>query len=423
MVKKAAETGITVRVKLSPATQVADGSPITVTATAIQNGFVLPNTIVKFEADGSARFSDTSTSTTEGVTGADGRVTKTLSDTVAESGYLVVVLSSGADQAFDEAPYTFTGVPTLIEPIRVDDANGFADGESLMSVGVRLFRADDQEPVTDEPIIFRTLSSTAAFVTPGPELEGECSVNTDWQGQAMAYFVDTRVEMGDIRMFLESDPDVRTHSSFKSRPVPKLQLIVQPDEARANGKETIVATAVVVSQEGLEPMGAVSVRFYLPDWVNCNTPPVSVTTDRNGEAQVSFTSTRPGGGRVSVVAEANPGRYQAEAHFEFLPMPPPTQFGLGVQPTQASADGNQAITATVTVGYWETGERLEGADVAFDVPPWVSPRGPLVVATGEDGTAQLSFTSTVAGQGQVRAVLALDPDKYEAVGQFQFNAA
>lgn len=324
--KAAARAKVDINVDLKPASQVADGSsPITATVSVTQGGFALPEVELRLQVEGEAQFADTQSATTEDVTKADGRLIKTFTDTVPESGYLTAVTVAPQMAGFGEAPYSFTGIPLHFGAPVVDDSNGFADGESRMFLTVRLLQGDNGVP--KEHVLFTMLDTAAQFVdTKGQLLGPVYVVETDEQGDAHAEFVDSKEEAGFIAIAWEADETVRTRASFQSKPLPALTLNVDPPGARANGKSAITATASVRAQTTGASMKDIRVAFELPDWVNqaddgqsgsARQQTIQGVTNAQGRAHVNFTSTTIDRGVVRAVLEANPQRYFDEKPFQF----------------------------------------------------------------------------------------------------------
>lgn len=147
-------------ISASPAMQVADGSVLTVTVTAIQNGLVMPNAELKLEVGGGACFSDTQAATSEGTTGADGRG-EGFRGRVAESGYVAVTLDSDTRQSFADSPYSFTSAALDFSFPKPREDNAFADGGTRVETGIFVWKGD-RVYVPDEPVLF-TLGGQAQF--------------------------------------------------------------------------------------------------------------------------------------------------------------------------------------------------------------------------------------------------------------------
>ncbi|ECD9419849.1 TPA: Ig-like domain-containing protein [Salmonella enterica] len=292
-----AATNILLTVQQNNAT--ADGVSTNAVQAKVTDGSGQPvaNTAVSWSVGGSAK----ATSAVTVNTNADGIATLSLSDSVAES----VNVNASANGAQGQATVTF--VPTISSVfVAVTANNALADGTSANTFRATVTSPSGQ-PVANASVAWSLSSSTASATT-------TLNATTDASGIATLSVTDTVAESVTATAKAGSAQGQAT-ATFNPAAVEvsSVTVTIPGNNQPANGSATNQAQALVTDVNN-QPLANVQLVWSITGSATVNaTTPLSVTTDSNGIATLSFTDTV--GESVTVTATAGGKRGQATATF------------------------------------------------------------------------------------------------------------
>lgn len=276
--------------KNASATFVADSASaviqsLTVTKAALANGVAtnsatvtvvdahknpLAQTRVRWQVTGSAQLSDTASKTDE-----NGKVTVTLTDTVAQKVTLTATLDNGQNASADSLFLADASSAHIALSLSHDGS--LADGATADTIDAIV--TDGQgNPLPAQAIAWRTGSSTAQV---------PASSNTDLQGHSQIAVTDTKGEKVTVTATLVNRASASIDVSFISYQVTQLS----PDVTRqqADGHSVITFTAMMTDNNG-KPAGGQPVSFTTTGSATLSSP--EAITNASGTATVTLTDSK-----------------------------------------------------------------------------------------------------------------------------------
>ncbi|WP_317170733.1 Ig-like domain-containing protein [Paraflavitalea devenefica] len=266
------------------------------------NGNPVPNANIIFTiASGTANFASSATVTTN----ANGDAIVTLNSTVIGSVDITATVNGVAIVNGSPATVQFVvDVPSVTNPataLSVVTDNAVADGAATNSVKAHIVDASGH-PVPNATIVFTISKGTAGFV-------GSATITTDANGDAIITLNSTVAGKVEITAtvngtaIINGSPAIVTFVAGVSNPGnPATALSVVVDNASANGTATNSVKAHVVDANG-NPVPNATIEFTIASGTATFVGSTTVTTDANGDAIITLTSTV--GGTVGITATVN----------------------------------------------------------------------------------------------------------------------
>ncbi len=231
-------------------------------------------------------------------------------------------------------------------------------------------------------------------------------VTTDANGDAILQLASAIV--GKIAVTAKIGGNALVHSNpidaffiayVPNTTVPTTKLEVVATNAIANGTAVNTVKAIITDADG-NVVPNQTVTFQMPTGVASFTTPVTVTTDVNGEAFISMTSTTAGNVTITADVNGTPITNGSPATVTFVADAPNTSSPgtrLVVVTTGAIADGTAKNTVRAEI-VDVNGNPVPNATVTFQIASGTAtPSGSLTVTTDANGYAVIDLTSTVVG--------------------------
>lgn len=301
-----------------------------------------------------------------------------------------------------------TSVPTTF--LEVVSTGAVADGVATNSVRANITDAFGN-PAANVTVTFQIISGTADPV-------GSLTVTTDANGQAVLELTSTVVNTVDITA--QVNGSVITNGSpatvafvvdvpSVSAPTTRLEVVV--NGADADGVATNSVKAVITDANG-NPVANQTVTFQIASGDGTFTTPATVTTDINGEAMVSLSSTTEGSVDIIADVEGTAIINGNPATLYFILDHPDVTVAttlLEVLTTGAVADGvsTNSVRAHITD---INGDPVPGQTVTFQISSGIAaPAGLLTAVTDANGDAVFFFTSTTVNTVEITATVGGSP--------------
>ncbi|HFE3442938.1 TPA: Ig-like domain-containing protein [Klebsiella aerogenes] len=249
-----------------------------------ENGNPVANQTITWKSD---RF--TTTLTPSGVTDADGKASMTFTDTKAEPVLITATLSNGNSKSVNGA-FIADSTTATVSLITVNPDNSLADGVAANVAKATVHDANGNT-VSGEQITW-TADRSSVVLTP--------SGATDTAGNASVSFTDTIGGSVNITATLANGNSLSKAANFQSEHVSSLNSDLTTQEA--NGNDVITFTARLTSSSG-QAIANSGVEFSLSGVGTLSS--TDVTTDANGQAQVTLKSTAEGDATVTAKSKVN----------------------------------------------------------------------------------------------------------------------
>lgn len=340
-----------IQVQVQPSVLVGDGvstAIITATVTNAQGIAVPDGTVVLFEtrALGGGQGPGRILNPTPTV---NGRATATLQSTiVAQTVSFDVVARVGTAQG--SARVTFTGGPGLLTLIATP-ATLPADGVSTATITATVTDASGNPVPDGTPVIFSTDRGT---ISPASA--------TTVNGQANAVLVSS--PQAGVATVSASSGSLQQQVQVRFLPGPPntVTLTANPPGSQvADGNAAFVIVATVRDAVGNPVDPGTAVTFTVSPFGTLN--PATATTDANGQAQTSLTSTQAG---LVTVRATSGAATSAGLQVRFIPGPA-SQVTLTALPTSIPADGTSSSLLRATVADLNGNPVADGTEVTFTV--------------------------------------------------------
>jgi adhesin/invasin len=300
------------------------------------------------------------------------------------------------------------GPPSVTAPttiLTVVTNNAVADGVATNSVNAHITDANGN-PVANQAVTFTMASGSASFV-------GTTTVATDANGNALITLtslvagnnnVTASVNGNSITngspavvIFVAGGPSTSTSSTF---------LAVVTNDALANGSATNSVKAHVTDANG-NPIANQTVTFTIASGNASFIGPTTISTDANGDAVISLTSTVAGTVDVTATINGNSITNGSPAILTFTASPDTSDplTALIVVTTDAFADGvaTNSVKAHVVDA---NGNPLSGWTVTFTIAGGTASfTGSASVNTDANGDAVIDLASKTAGLVSITATV------------------
>ena len=373
--------------------------------TDVNNNPIAGQTVTFAIISGTGTFIGSTNVTTD----ASGNAIIQLTSTVA--GQVSLTASVGGTGLPNVSPAVVTFVPAAPSTsspatlLTVVINNVVADGSSTNSVLAHISDINGNS-VPNQQVIFTIASGTASFV-------GSSTVTTDASGNAVISL--TSLVAGQVNITATVGGNNITNGSpavvtFVAGPVSASasKLSVVADNAIADGTSTNSIQAHITDANG-NPIANQSVVFTIASGTGSFVGSATVTTDINGNAVISLTSTVVGQVGITATVGGNNIATGSPATVTFIsgtPDPNSPATVLTVVANNAAADG--ASTNSVKAHIADiNGNPVANQTVVFSI---ASGTGNIVgsgtVTTNASGDAVITLTSTVVGQVGITATVA-----------------
>ena len=364
-------------------------------------GHIIANQAVVFSiASGTGTFVGSTTVLTD----ASGNASISLNSTVA--GQVSINASLNGSNIVPGAPAVVTFVagpasataPTTVLTVVVN--NSTADGSSTNSVMAHVTDAFGNL-VANQAVVFAIASGTGTIV-------GSSTVNTDASGNAVINLTST--VPGQVGITATINGNGITHGS------PALVTFVSGAASASASSLSVVANNAVadgISTNSVQahitdalnnPLQNIPVVFAIASGTGTLVGTGTVTTDINGNAVITLTSTHAGQVGITASISGNNIPNGSPALVKFVAGPPSASASsLTVVANNATADGvsTNSVKAIITDA---NGNPVANQSVVFSI---ASGTGNLVgsttVTTDLNGNASINITSTVVGQVGINA--------------------
>ncbi|ALB62871.1 Invasin [Cronobacter condimenti 1330] len=309
-------------------------------------GRPLPGVTVQWRIDGSNTAQLTSPASV--VTSSDGIARVSLKDRVAEA----VTLSATARDMHGSVVATFVAAPPAALTVSMTLNHQLADNLAINRAQATLTDTTGQ-PVANAALHWRLEgSATASLASPA-------DVTTDASGHATVNLKDPVAESVTV-IASAGRLEGQATASFSTVPVGGVTVTIPTNNAPADGG-SVNEAQVVVKDIHARPMSGISVSWTLSSATAHAASPVTVTTDAQGQARLTFTDTVPE--TLSVTARAQGKSGSADARFTAVVA---KNLVLSVLSDNAPADNASVnrVKALVTDG---SGKPVNGASVAWSI--------------------------------------------------------
>jgi len=371
------------------------------------NGNPVANQSVIFSiASGTGTFIGSTTVTTD----ANGNAVITLTSTVAGTvGITATVNGSNITNGSPATVIFVAGTPSVTSPstaLSVVTTGAIANGTATNSVQAHITDANGN-PVANQGVVFNIASGTGTFV-------GSTTVTTDANGNAVITLTSTVAGSVGITATVNgsnitngSPASVTFVAGAPSVTSPTTALSVVTTGAVANGTATNSVQAHITDANG-NPVANQSVIFNIASGTGTFVGSTTVTTDANGNAIITLTSTVAGSVGITATVNGNNITNGSPAMVTFVASAPsvtsPTT-ALSVVTTGAVANGTttNSVKAHITDA---NGNPVANQSVVFNIASGTGTFvGSTTVTTDANGNAVITLTSTVAGSVGITATV------------------
>ncbi|EGG8864899.1 molybdenum cofactor biosynthesis protein [Salmonella enterica] len=346
------------------------------------NGNPVAGQTVKWTSDkGTVKFGASGTS------GADGTVSVTFTDTVAETVNITATLNNGSYKT-KSCMFVGDAGTAVISSLTIDKDGSAANGSAGNSATATVLDANGN-PVTGASVAWTADKTTIRFAAGGV---------TDSAGKTTITFTDTVAETANITAGLNGSSQTKPSSFIADVTTATVSIVtIDKDGSVANGSAGNSATATVVDAKG-NPVAGQTVEWR-SDKVSVKFG-ASGTTGADGTVSVTFTDTVAE--TANITASLN-GSSQSKPSSFIADVTTATVSSLTVDKDGSPADGKTGNSATATV------LDAKGNPVAGQTVEWRSDKGTVIFATsgttGADGTVSVIFTDEVAETANITASL------------------
>ncbi|AXY77769.1 hypothetical protein D3H65_28960 [Paraflavitalea soli] len=267
-------------------------------------GNPVPNALIRFiRANGTATFTSPPLITTD----LDGDATVTLSSTVVGAVDITATVNGVAIVNGSPATVFFVAdVPAVTNPataLSVVTDNAIANNTATNSVKAHIADANGN-PVPNATVVFTIATGTATFTSP-------VTVTTDANGDAVVALKSGVVGTVTITATVEGTPivngspvAVKFVADVPAIANPATALSVVTNNALANNTATNSVKAHIADASG-NPVANATVVFHIYSGTATFASPATVTTDVNGDAIVTLTSTVAGSVNITATVNGN----------------------------------------------------------------------------------------------------------------------
>ena len=342
-------------------------------------------------------------------TDANGNAILTLTSTVAGLVEIAASVNGVPMTALNNSPVTvafISDLPSVNVPttrLEVVDGTAVADDVDLTTVRAVITDANGN-PVAGQSVTFALADGTAVFV-------GSTTLITDANGVVIINLQSTTAGLVHLTATVNGTPIINgspAEVEFVAGPPdlsnPDTQIIIDANDADADGIAQNIVRAHIVDAYG-NPVANQTVTFSYTGVATAGGP-LTLTTDANGDAVLTLTSTTVG--IVSVTADLNgtpiPNGSPAEVRFTTYPDVTNPDTYIVMMTDNAFAD-NTATNSVRAHVVDNEGNPMAGAQVTFTIASGEATIiTPQPVVTDANGDAIIYLTSTKPGFVTITAV-------------------
>ncbi|MGR7464488.1 Ig-like domain-containing protein, partial [Klebsiella aerogenes] len=345
---------------------------------------------VGFTASAGAKVKDASVTT-----GADGLAKTTVTSTTA--GAVTVTAKAGESEQSVDVNFT-ANMATAVATVTPDTTTADADGKSRITLSV--VAKDDKGNLVPNLYLNTNASGSAKLAGGGPNI----LLVTNENGEASVIVTDDVIEPVTVTVKNElnsSDKGTEVHLNFEQNyGIKDGDIRVTQNNAYADGESTN-AVEVKVTDVHNEPVSGAKVEFSANNGASVTA--ATVTTDANGRAETTVTSTTAG--QATVTATTTNGSTES-INISFQ-MAERVDYAVMTGPTTILADGKDTTSSQVRV-INPDGSPAEGVKIFWNIgvyndvtKGYATLLTPATVYTNANGVADVTFSSTIPGKGQV----------------------
>ncbi|MDM2942655.1 Ig-like domain-containing protein [Citrobacter sp. Cm038] len=362
---------------------VANGSAAnTATATVLDaNNNPVAGAAVVWSADkGTVRFG------TQDTTDANGHVSVTFTDTVAETTQITATL--GGSSQTEPSQFVADAATAVVSTLVINQDGSVANGSAANTATATVLDANNN-PVAGAEVVWSADKGTVRFGTQG---------TTDANGHVSVTFTDTVAETAQITATLGGSSQTEPSKFVADATTAVVStLIINQDGSVANGSAANTATATVLDANNNPVAGAAVVWSADKGTVNFGT---QGTTDANGHVSVTFTDTVAETAQITATlggsSQTEPSKFVGDAATATLTLLPDHSGSI--------ADGiaTNGVTAMVVDAL---NNPIAGAIVTWTVDKSTAKLSVSSGVTDSSGKTSLTYTDTVAEHVEITATL------------------
>ncbi|HHU0692437.1 Ig-like domain-containing protein [Citrobacter sp. Marseille-Q3906] len=362
---------------------VANGSAVnTATATVLDaNNNPVAGAAVVWSADkGTVNFG------TQGTTDANGHVSVTFTDTVAETAQITATL--GGSSQTEPSKFVADAATAVVSTLVINQDGSVANGSAANTATATVLDANNN-PVAGAEVVWSADKGTVRFGTQG---------TTDANGHVSVTFTDTVAETAQITATLGGSSQTEPSQFVADATTAVVStLVINQDGSVANGSAANTATATVLDANNNPVAGAAVVWSADKGTVNFGT---QGTTDANGHVSVTFTDTVAETAQITATlggsSQTEPSKFVGDAATATLTLLPDHSGSI--------ADGiaTNGVTAMVVDAL---NNPIAGAIVTWTVDKSTAKLSVSSGVTDSSGRTSLTYTDTVAEHVEITATL------------------
>lgn len=341
-------------------------------------------------------------------TDAKGNASISVTSTTVENVSVVATMKEQA-QTSPDLQFTVDNATAAVESLNADKTQAVANQNDFITLTARVVDANDH-PVPDSPLKWQIVEGQATLsatqTTTDQQGSGSITLTSSTQGNVV---VSVSATAGDA----VNSPALLFIADTATAKVS--DITVDKSQGVANGNDHITYTAIVTDASG-NPVKDQEVTWNATP-ATANLSSATSTTDSNGNTSVTITTLKAGSVNVTAQAGASPA-WNAPTTTFVGDKATAQILDLKTNKSTALANGTDSITFTGTV-IDANNNVLEGVNVAWAVTPTTGVLSTTTSASGSDGKASVSLTSSQVESYQVTATV---NGKDETSGNVSFTA-
>ncbi|HHD7222010.1 TPA: Ig-like domain-containing protein [Citrobacter freundii] len=323
---------------------------------------------------------------TQGTTDANGHVSVTFTDTVAETAQITATL--GGSSQTEPSKFVADAATAVVSTLVINQDGSVANGSAANTATATVLDANNN-PVAGAEVVWSADKGTVRFGTQG---------TTDANGHVSVTFTDTVAETAQITATLGGSSQTEPSKFVADATTAVVStLVINQDGSVANGSAANTATATVLDANNNPVAGAAVVWSADKGTVNFGT---QGTTDANGHVSVTFTDTVAETAQITATlggsSQTEPSKFVGDAATATLTLLPDHSGSIadgiatnGVRAMVVDALNNPIAGAIVT---WTVDKSTAKLSVSSGV-------------TDSSGRTSLTYTDTVAEHVEITATL------------------
>ncbi|MBJ9872657.1 Ig-like domain-containing protein [Citrobacter werkmanii] len=323
---------------------------------------------------------------TQGTTDANGHVSVTFTDTVAETAQITATL--GGSSQTEPSKFVADAATAVVSTLVINQDGSVANGSAANTATATVLDANNN-PVAGAEVVWSADKGTVRFGTQG---------TTDANGHVSVTFTDTVAETAQITATLGGSSQTEPSKFVADATTAVVStLVINQDGSVANGSAANTATATVLDANNNPVAGAAVVWSADKGTVNFGT---QGTTDANGHVSVTFTDTVAETAQITATlggsSQTEPSKFVGDAATATLTLLPDHSGSI--------ADGiaTNGVTAMVVDAL---NNPIAGAIVTWTVDKSTAKLSVSSGVTDSSGRTSLTYTDTVAEHVEITATL------------------